>query len=246
MVRSDVGTAGVLFTLETESGFPDVVLINPHTALVRAWSRGELIPTSSWYSSRLSSKVTAPFSNAIGSKQEKLIYATRGGHSTRIVPVPLEDRLRLSLNDDDVLTLARWGCLIEDHYSAKAKLPVPMDIEWAKDGRSGELFILQARPETIHALAGKRTSLEIYRLQEDGPMLLEGRSMGEKSAQDTRVVKTLDQLQDFKVGEVLVADMTDPDWEARHENGIRPLLPTGAGGHAMPPSSAASLACPVW
>ena len=87
--------------------------------------------------------------------------------------------MRLSLTDDDVLTLARWGCLIEDHYSAKAGRPMPMDIEWAKDGQTGELFILQARPETVHALARKTTTLEVYRLDGDsGPVLLQGRSVG--------------------------------------------------------------------
>src|SRR5713101_2088048 len=97
-------------------------------------------------------------------KQEKLIYATRGGRSTRIVPVPAEERERLSLSDDEILTLARWGCLIEDHYSTKAGRPMPMDVEWAKDGKTGELFVLQARPETVHALTRKAT-LDTYRLQ---------------------------------------------------------------------------------
>src|SRR5581483_4055212 len=99
---------------------------------------------------------------AVGAKQEKLVYATRGGRSTRIVPVPAEERERLSITDDEVLTLARWGCLIEEHYSAKAGRPMPMDVEWAKDGKTGELFILQARPETVHAAARKQL-LETYR-----------------------------------------------------------------------------------
>jgi pyruvate,water dikinase len=149
----------------------------------------------------------------VGAKQEKLIYATRGGRSTRIVPVPLEEREHLSLSDDEVLTLARWGCLIEEHYSTKAGRPMPMDIEWAKDGRTGELFILQARPETVHAQARKVT-LDTYRLQEHGTVLLTGKSIGEKiGTGPVRIIKAVSELQQFRPGEVLVADMTDPDWE---------------------------------
>ncbi len=146
-------------------------------------------------------------------KQEKLIYATRGGRSTRIVPVPAEERERLSLSDDEILTLARWGCLIEDHYSTKAGRPMPMDVEWAKDGKTGELFVLQARPETVHALTRKVT-LDTYRLQARGAVVLTGKSVGEKiGAGPVRVIKDVSQLQEFRPGEVLVADMTDPDWE---------------------------------
>ena len=150
---------------------------------------------------------------ACGAKQEKLIYATRGGRSTRIVSVPAEDRARFSITDDDVLALARWGCVIEDHYSRKAGQPMPMDIEWAKDGRTGELFILQARPETVHAM-NRTATLDTYRLEERGPVLLTGKSVGEKiGAGPVRVIKDVTELQDFRPGEVLVADMTDPDWE---------------------------------
>ncbi len=147
-------------------------------------------------------------------KQEKLIYATRGGRSTRIVPVPAEERERLSLSDDEILTLARWGCLIEDHYSTKAGRPMPMDVEWAKDGKTGELFVLQARPETVHALTRKAT-LDTYRLQARGAVVLTGKSVGEKigAGRPVRVIKDVSQLQEFRPGEVLVADMTDPDWE---------------------------------
>ncbi len=215
MVRSDVGAAGVLFTLETESGFPDVVLINSSYGLGESVVKGRVDPDEFLvFKPTLKEGRRAILKHNVGSKQEKLIYTTRGGHSTRIVPVPVEDQRRLSLEDDDVMTLARWGCLIEDHYSTKAGRGVPMDIEWAKDGKSGELFILQARPETIHGLAQKKTSLEVYRLEQSGRVLLEGRSVGEKiGAGKARVVKNPDQLQSFRPGEVLVADMTDPDWE---------------------------------
>ncbi len=137
-----------------------------------------------------------------------------GSQSTRIVKVALEDRRRLCLTDDDVLTLARWGCLVEDHYSAKAKRPLPMDLEWAKDGKTGELFLVQARPETVHAVGQKKASLEVYQLKEPGKVLLQGHSVGEKiGAGPARVIKNVEQIQSFRPGEVLVADMTDPDWE---------------------------------
>ena len=129
------------------------------------------------------------------------------------MPVLAEDARRLSLTDDEALLLARWGCQIEDHYSKKAGQPTPMDIEWGKDGRTGELFILQARPETVHSQASKAVR-EVYSLPQPGPVLLSGRSVGEKiGAGPVRVVKDVEGLRAFKPGEVLVADMTDPDWE---------------------------------
>ncbi len=215
MVRSDLSAAGVLFTLDTESGFPDVVLINSAYGLGESVVKGRVDPDEFLvFKPTLKQGFRPILKRTVGAKQEKLIYATRGGRSTRSVPVPLEDRERLSLTDDEVLTLTRWGCLIEDHYSAKAGRPVPMDVEWAKDGQTGELFILQARPETVHALAHKATTLEVYQLQGRGPLLLRGRSVGQKiGAGPVRVVKNVEELQDFQPGEVLVADMTDPDWE---------------------------------
>jgi pyruvate,water dikinase len=215
MVRSDLGAAGVLFTLDTESGFPDVVLINSAYGLGENVVKGRVDPDEFLvFKPTLTQGFRPILKRAVGAKQEKLIYATRGGRSTRNVPVSLEDRNRLSLNDEEVLTLARWGCLIEDHYSQKAGRPVPMDIEWAKDGRSGELFILQARPETVHALRRQATTMEVYQLEGSGRVLLKGRSVGQKiGAGPVRVVKDVVELEDFQPGEVLVADMTDPDWE---------------------------------
>lgn len=214
MVRSDLGASGVLFTIDTESGFPDVVLINSAYGLGESVVKGRVDPDEFLvFKPTLKQGCRAILKRALGQKQEKLIYATRGGHSTRIVPVPPEDRARLSLTDDEVLTLARWGSLIEDHYSMKAGQPTPMDIEWATDGRTRELYILQARPETVHSQARKAT-LDIYHLEKPGTLLLQGRSVGEKiGAGPARVVKRLEELMDFQPGEVLVADMTDPDWE---------------------------------
>lgn len=215
MVRSDLGAAGVLFTLDTESGFPDVVLINSAYGLGESVVKGRVDPDEFLvFKPTLKQGLRAIIRRALGAKQEKMVYAFRLGRTTRVIPVPAEDRSRLSLSDDEVLTLAAWGCLIEDHYSAKAGKPVPMDIEWARDGKTGQLFILQARPETVHALARKSNTLDVFRLQGSGPVLLKGRSVGEKiGAGPARLVRCVEELQSFQPGEVLVADMTDPDWE---------------------------------
>jgi pyruvate,water dikinase len=214
MVRSDLGAAGVLFTLDTESGFPDVVLINSAYGLGESVVKGRVDPDEFLvFKPTLRQGFRPVLKRQVGAKQEKLVYALRGGHTTRVVPVPTEERERLSLTDEEVLSLARWGCQIEEHYSRKAGRPTPMDIEWARDGRTGELFILQARPETVHALARKAT-LDVYRLQEHGQVLLQGKSVGERiGTGPVRVVRSVDELDEFCPGEVLVADMTDPDWE---------------------------------
>jgi pyruvate,water dikinase len=214
MVRSDLGAAGVLFTLDTESGFTGVVLINSAYGLGESVVKGRVDPDEFLvFKTTAKQGLRSILKRAVGAKQEKLVYATRGGRSTRIVPTTREERRGLSLTDDEALTLARWGCLIEEHYSAKANRPMPMDIEWAKDGRTGELYILQARPETVHTLA-RQTTLDIYTLQESGKVLLTGKSVGEKiGAGPVRVVRNVDELKAFRPGEVLVTDMTDPDWE---------------------------------
>lgn len=228
MVRSDLGAAGVLFTLDTESGFPDVVLINSAYGLGESVVKGRVDPDEFLvFKPTLKAGYRLILKRAVGAKQEKLIYATRG-QSTRVVPVPAEDRGRLSLTDDEVLTLARWGCQIEDHYSARAGQPSPIDIEWAKDGRTGELFILQARPETVHTLA-RQSMREVYTLHGTGPVLLKGRSVGEKiGAGPARIIKDVESLKLFQPGEVLVADMTDPDWEPTMK--MAAAIVTGRGG----------------
>ncbi|MFO0826124.1 MAG: phosphoenolpyruvate synthase [Gemmataceae bacterium] len=213
MVRSDLGAAGVMFTLDTESGFRDVILISSAYGLGESVVKGRVDPDEFLvFKPTLKTGHRPILKRSVGAKQEKLIYATRGG-STRIVPVPAEDAGKLSLTDDEVLTLARWGCQIEEHYSKKSGHPTPMDLEWGKDGRTGELFILQARPETVHSL-GNKAIRATYSLTEKGKALVSGRSVGEKiGAGPVRVVKDVDGLRAFKPGEVLVADMTDPDWE---------------------------------
>jgi pyruvate,water dikinase len=214
MVRSDLGAAGVLFTLDTETGFPDVVLINSAYGLGENVVKGRVDPDEFLvFKPTLKTRFRPILKRAVGLKQEKLVYARRAGATTRGVPTPAEDRARLSLTDEEVLTLAKWGGQIEEHYSQKAGRPTPMDVEWAKDGATGELFILQARPETVHAAARKAT-FDVYVLKGKGEVLLTGRSVGSKvGAGPVRVVRDADELKSFRPGEVLVADMTDPDWE---------------------------------
>lgn len=215
MVRSDLASAGVLFTLDTESGFRDVVLINSAFGLGESVVKGRVDPDEFLvFKPMLSQPGKRPIlKRGVGAKQEKLVYATRVGRQTRTLTVNNEERERLSLTDDEVLILARWGCLIESHYTAKSGRPVPMDVEWAKDGRTGELFIVQARPETVHA-SQKAAEIEVFRLEREGRVLLEGKSVGTRiGAGPARLIANVDSLPSFLSGEVLVADMTDPDWE---------------------------------
>jgi pyruvate,water dikinase len=149
----------------------------------------------------------------LGSKEFKLVYDIGGSKMVKNVPVPPDDRSRFAITDDEILSLARWACLIEDHYSQKRGQYTPMDMEWAKDGHTGELFILQARPETVQSQKSVDI-IEVYHLQEKGPVLVRGRSVGEKIAYGpVRVVKSAHNLHEVEKGDVLVTDKTDPDWE---------------------------------
>lgn len=214
MVRSDLACAGVLFTLDTESGFPDVILINSSYGLGESVVKGRVDPDEFLVFKKTLKQGKRPIlKRHLGGKQERMVYSTRGGRSTRIIPVPMEERKHFSLNDEEVLALAQWGCLIEEHYSQRAGRPMPMDIEWGKDGQTGKLYILQARPETVQAQAEKHL-LEVYELKSSGTVLVQGRAVGEKiGSGSARVIRQVEHLHQFKPGEVLVADMTDPDWE---------------------------------
>ena len=215
MVRSDLAAAGVMFSIDTETGFADAVLING------AWGLGENVVAGSVnpdefyvFKPTLKQGFRPILRKQLGNKEQKLIYDVGGGKMTRNVSVATEDRQRFCIDDDDILTLARWACLIEDHYSGKRGSPSPMDMEWAKDGRTGELFIVQARPETVQSrkVAGV---IESYRLKSPGGSpLITGRSVGERIASGpVRVIQSVKDLHRFQAGEVLVADRTDPDWE---------------------------------
>jgi pyruvate, water dikinase len=214
MVRSDLATSGVMFTLDTETGFRDVVLINASYGLGETVVQGSVTPDEYCvFKPPLQQNLKPIIQKTVGSKEFKLVYDEGGSRAVKTVPVALGDRARFALSDEDVLTLARWGCTIESHYSRQRGVPTPMDIEWAKDGRTGELFIVQARPETVHARAELR-EFEHYRLRERGPILVTGRSIGSKIASGpVRVIPNAADLRLFQPGEVLVTDKTDPDWE---------------------------------
>ncbi|MGE3527542.1 MAG: phosphoenolpyruvate synthase, partial [Gemmatimonadales bacterium] len=214
MVRSDLASAGVIFTLDTETGFRDVVLITGAWGLAETVVQGRVRPDEFWvHKPTLRAGFRPVLRREPGDKRTRLVYAHGGGKSVREVRVPLADRLRLVLNDDEVLQLARWAVIIEEHYSERAGKPTPMDLEWAKDGRSGELFIVQARPETVHAKEAA-PAIEIFRLHGTGMPLVQGKSVGSRiGAGRARVILAPEELPSFQAGEVLVAPMTDPDWE---------------------------------
>jgi pyruvate,water dikinase len=214
MVRSDLATSGVMFTLDTETGFRDVVLINGSYGLGEPIVQGSVTPDEYYiFKPTLKRGFRPILHKTIGSKEFKLIYDEGGNRAVKAVPVAVADRARCALDDEEILMLARWGCAIEDYYSRLRGTATPMDIEWAKDGRTGELFIVQARPETVHARADAHI-LEHYQLRERGRILASGRSIGSKIATGpVRVIPHAADLRLFQPGEVLVTDKTDPDWE---------------------------------
>jgi len=215
MVRSDRASSGVIFTLDTESGFRDVVTVTASYGLGEFVVQGVVTPDE-WlvFKPTLEQGYQAIVSRRLGSKEVRLVYS-QGTRTTQSEATPAEDRQRFSLRDDEVLKLARWACLIEKHYSQLAGRPLPMDIEWAKDGITGELYVLQARPETVHSAKSRTATADVYRLKrEPGPPLVIGQAVGEKiGAGQVRVVLNVADLGSILDGEVLAARNTDPDWE---------------------------------
>jgi pyruvate,water dikinase len=211
MVRSDLAASGVMFTLDTETGFRDAVLINAAYGLGESIVLGAVNPDEFIvFKPALKAGFRPILERTLGSKKLKIVYDAGG---TRSVPVPPPDRARFAVGDEDILTLARWACVIEDHYSGLKGSPCPMDIEWAKDGVTGGLFIVQARPETVQSRL-RADVMETYRLERRGPVLAEGHSVGGKIACGrARVIMDAGRLSELRDGEVLVTDKTDPDWE---------------------------------
>jgi pyruvate, water dikinase len=207
MVRSDLGTSGVIFTIDTESGFRDAVLINAAYGLGENIVKGSVNPDEYCvFKPTLRQGFRPILQKIIGSKEVKMIYDT-GAAAVKNVPVSQPDRMRFALDDDDILKLARWACVIEEHYGK------PMDVEWAKDGMTGELFIVQARPETVQSRKDINV-LELYVLENTSKVLVTGRSVGAKIASGpVRLIASPASLDEFQEGEVLVAEKTDPDWE---------------------------------
>ena len=214
MVRADLATSGVMFTLDTESGFRDVVLIAGSYGLGENVVKGAVDPDEFYvHKPTFRQGKRAVLRRVWGEKQIKMVYAHAGGETTRNVPASDEERARFCLTDDDVLRLAGYAIDIEAYYSEIAGHPMPMDIEWAKDGVDGELYVIQARPETVVSQR-RGTVIEEYVLRGSGDVLVIGRSVGMKIASGrARVIHDLRQLSMFRPGEVLVADTTSPDWE---------------------------------
>lgn len=213
MVRSDLGSAGVIFTLDPESGFRDVVLVTGAWGLGESVVSGQVDPDEMMvFKPTLKDAACPVVRRRIGAKRTRIVYAGHGTRTTRTVAVPLEDRQRHCFSDDDALVLARWAVAIENHYSARHGRPTPMDIEWAKDGRTNELFIVQARPETVISNRAVGT-MERWHLLEKGTQLAVGRAVGEAiGAGPARILRSASELGAFQQGDVLVAEMTDPDW----------------------------------
>lgn len=211
MVRSETGTSGVMFTLDTESGFNDVVFITASYGLGEMVVQGAVNPDEFYLSKKLlAENRPAVVRRNLGSKHIKMVYGDEGTtkRSTKIVDVEKADRQQFALNTDELTRLAKQALIIEKHYGC------PMDIEWAKDGDTNELFIVQARPETVKSRQDK-TSMERYVINSKGAKVLcEGRSIGQRvGAGKVRIVTNLNEMSKVQDGDVLVSDMTDPDWE---------------------------------
>jgi pyruvate,water dikinase len=209
MVRSDLGASGVLFTLDTESGFRDVVFITAAYGLGEMVVQGAVNPDEFYvHKPMLERGRPAIVRRALGSKLQKMVFgaSAQAGRSTKVVEVPEKERNQFSLNDAEVLELARYAVAIEKHYGR------PMDIEWAKDGADGRIYVLQARPETVKSRS--RDVEERYALKGSSRVLVSGRAIGHKIGSGTvRLVPDASQMHKVKKGDVLVTDMTDPNWE---------------------------------
>ncbi len=209
MVRSDIGASGVMFTLDTESGFRDVVFITSSYGLGEMVVQGAVNPDEFYvYKPALAASRRAILRRNLGSKHLRMIYAADGDTHEHVVTQEVEEaaRQRFSIDDDDIEQLARIAVEIEKHYGR------PMDIEWAKDGNDGQIYVVQARPETVQSRSGQ--VIERYALKGSGPVLVEGRSIGQKIGAGTaRVITRIEDMDSLSAGEVLVTDMTDPDWE---------------------------------
>ena len=264
MVRSDIGASGVMFTLDTESGFDDAVFITSAFGLGEGVVQGAVNPDEFYvYKPALRAGRPAILKRSVGGKALKMIYTDNQtvGRSTEFVDVAEPDRLRLSLTDDEVQELARHALAIEEHYGR------PMDIEWGKDGVDGRIYVLQARPETVRS-RDDSSALERFSIGKEGKgdVLIEGRAIGQRiGAGPVRVMHSLNQMVDFVEGEVLVADITDPDWEPimkrasaivtnrggrtchaaiiARELGIPAVVGTGDATHALADGRSVTVSC---
>lgn len=203
MVRADLGSSGVMFTIDTESGFSNAVLINSIFGLGENIVQGKVTPDEFY----VFKPTGAIISKILGHKDIKMVYNSGGKKPVKDVKIPANDQYKPSLSDKQVIELAKWGMIIEDHYRR------PMDIEFAVDGRTGESFITQARPETVQSQKDWQV-IETYRLEKKSKLIIQGQSVGNKiGAGQVNRIMDVKEISSFKPGQVLVTDMTDPDWE---------------------------------
>ena len=205
MVRSDLASSGVIFTLDTETGFPNVVLINSIYGVGELIVKGKVTPDEFYiFKPTLKEGFKSIIVKNLGRKMKKYVYSKNRG--LKEVNVSKKGQLRFSLTDEEILTLAKWACLIEEHYT------IPQDIEWAKDGKSGKLFIVQSRPETVHTPKTTRVYQE-YEIKTNRKPVLRGIAIGDKIGEGrVRIIENVSKINKFKQGEILVTKMTDPDW----------------------------------
>ncbi|WP_456419584.1 phosphoenolpyruvate synthase [Thermovibrio sp.] len=219
MVRSDLASSGVGFSLDTESGFKEVVLITGSYGLGEMVVKGAVTPDE-WlvFKPTLKKGFKAIIEKKLGEKNQKMIYGDSEKEPVKVVPVPLADREKFCLEDEEVLQLAKWICEIEEYYSNKNRKWTPMDVEWAKDGERNELYIVQARPETVHSRKDY-SKITVYKVVEPPEkkrekVLVKGIAVGRKIAEGkVKVLMSVEEAERFKEGDILVTDMTDPDWE---------------------------------
>ncbi len=220
MVRSDLASSGVMFSIDTESGFQDAVYITGAYGLGENVVQGTVNPDQFYVFKPTLKKGFKPIlEKKLGSKEKRMIYSDTG---TTQQEVSEEDKRKFVITDDEIITLAKWAVIIEDHYKK------PMDIEWAKDGQTGELFIVQARPETVHSQKDAAV-MQTYVLEEKGDILVEGEAVGSKIGQgEVNIIHDAKDIGKFQKGQVLVTDMTDPDWEPIMK--IAGAIVTNSGG----------------
>jgi pyruvate,water dikinase len=264
MVRSDLASSGVMFSLDPESGHRGVVLITTSYGLGEAIVQGRVAPDQFYvHKAKLEAGHRSLVWKRLGAKEGRMVHGAGPGE-LRFDPVPESERLRYSLSEEEVLALARWGIAIEQHYGRRRGAETPVDVEWGKDGLTGELFILQARPETVHSR--KTAKLRIYRLVGQGTALTEGLAVGSAVAVgQSQVIRDPGEISSFKRGQILVTESTDPDWEpimkmaagivterggrtshaaiVARELGIPAVLGTGNATSAIPAGETVTLSC---
>lgn len=229
MVRSDLASSGVMFSIDTETGFKNAALITAAYGLGENVVQGAVNPDEYFvFKPTLKQGFKPILEKRLGSKEIKMVYDIGGTKLTKNVSVPPNERTKFALTDEEILKLAEWACIIEDHYSASRGSYSPMDIEWAKDGLTNELFIVQARPETVQSQKSGSV-LKSYKLRGTGDVLVSGRAVGEMIGQGkARVILDVHKIDEFQTGEVLVTNKTDPDWEPIMKKAS--AIVTNAGG----------------